>query len=62
MRSRSSLAPFSSRRMRRMRSTRSTLSSIGGIGSTAASNSEANSSIRDEATRKKSKRHQPSAK
>ena len=62
MRSRSCLAPLSSRMMRRMRRMRMTRSSMGGMGRYAASSSEANWSSRDVQTRKKSKRHQLSEK
>ena len=62
IRSRSCLAPLSSRRMRRIRSTRSTRSSIGGSGRTAWRSSAANSSRSDMQTREKSKQFHESAK
>ena len=62
MRLRSSRAPLSRRRMRRMRSTRKTRSSIGGSGKYWASSWDANWSSNEVHTKKKSKRHQLSAK
>jgi len=60
--SRISFAPLSSRRMRMMRRMRMTRSKKGGTGSHAAIQSWASWSRSETATRKKSKRHQPSAK
>ena len=60
-RSRSPLSSLTSRSTRRTRITRSTRSIVGGTGSTVSS-SGANWSTAEMLTRKKSKRHQPSAK